>query len=225
MLDVILSFFLQSSKLVRIVIIDTGYDIHSTKFNVCPETEANFSKDFDMMDRQGHGRNISGIISTRLNFRDYCIIPIKFASGFESGDERMTNFINALKYVSTLDFDVLNLSIAGPAESTTEDRLLTNLVNRGITIVAAAGNASSDLGKSCDTFPACADDRIITVGALAHDGKRAYFSNYGSYIKTWENGEDVSADGITLSGTSQATAIHTSKIVQELIKKRKANVK
>lgn len=44
-------------------------------------------------------------------------------------------------------------------------------------------------------------------------------SNFGKPIKRWEVGETQTAYGITLSGTSQATAIATGKIVGELYKK------
>jgi len=64
------------------------------------------------------------------------------------------------------------------------------------------------------------DPRIIVVGNKNEDGTPHYASSYGSSVKYWENGVNVVAFGIKLTGSSQATAIETGKIVKLLNEKK-----
>ena len=43
--------------------------------------------------------------------------------------------------------------------------------------------------------------------------KRDSTSNFGHIVKHWEQGNDVSAGGYKMSGTSQAAAIFTRKLI------------
>ena len=83
-------------------------------------------------------------------------------------------------------------------------------------IIAAAGNehASLELAENA-YFPALYDKRIIVVGNNTKDGVRSNSSNYGEPVTRWEVGEDVEAYGIVMTGTSQATAVATGKIISE----------
>jgi subtilisin family serine protease len=79
--------------------------------------------------------------------------------------------------------------------------------------------------SKCDYFPACYDDRIVVVGNLQDnidEVKRAPSSNYGSYIKRWEIGTEVlstlpGGKFGRMTGTSQATAVATGKLVREAL--------
>jgi hypothetical protein len=51
------------------------------------------------------------------------------------------------------------------------------------------------------------------VGNVDRSGKIANNSNYGKSITRWEIGVNVKAYGLIMSGTSQATATATGKIV------------
>ncbi len=62
--------------------------------------------------------------------------------------------------------------------STTLKNALAYAYNKGVTIVAAAGNN----GSSRVSYPAAYDDYVIAVGATRYDKTLAYYSNYGSSL-------------------------------------------
>ncbi len=72
-------------------------------------------------------------------------------------------------------------------------------------------------------YPALYDDRIYVVGNLVGpDRKIASTSNYGDAVKYWEIGTNVLSRLPNMSygymtGTSQATAIKTGKLVREML--------
>ena len=80
---------------------------------------------------------------------------------------------------------VINMSIGSEGTCTTPYRQAIAQANkRGSIVVVAAGNNSFDASKSS---PGNCED-VINVGATDKNGKRSYFSNYGSRV-------DVSAPG------------------------------
>ena len=106
---------------------------------------------------------------------------------------------------------VLNLSIGGNASSSINDAIL-RLTNAGITVVAAAGNESTD---ACTRSPASAPS-AITVGATTNLDARAGFSNFGQCVDIFAPGAGITGGWIgspsatiTISGTSMA-APHTA---------------
>jgi subtilisin family serine protease/phosphodiesterase/alkaline phosphatase D-like protein len=102
---------------------------------------------------------------------------------------------------------VLNLSIGGAASTSINDAIL-RLTNAGITVVAAAGNESTD---ACTRSPASAPS-AITVGATTVLDARASFSNFGSCVDIFAPGAGITGGwigspsaSVTISGTSMAT--------------------
>jgi serine protease len=85
--------------------------------------------------------------------------------------------------------DIINLSLGGPAISTDFQQLIQEVQNKGIIIVAAAGNEDTDTL----VFPAALDG-VIAVGAVDMDKQRASYSNYGSYIDVVAPGGDHTPD-------------------------------
>ena len=80
---------------------------------------------------------------------------------------------------------VINMSIGSEGTCTTPYRQAIAQANkRGSIVVVAAGNNNFDASKSS---PGNCED-VINVGATDKNGKRSYFSNYGSRV-------DVSAPG------------------------------
>jgi oryzin len=103
-----------------------------------------------------------------------------------------------------LDKSVVSMSIGGGFYQPLNDAV-ENLINEGVPVVVAAGNANDDAGKSS---PSSAPD-AITVGASDINDVKASFSNYGTVVDVFAPGVDVysawntgPADYATLSGTS-----------------------
>ena len=81
-----------------------------------------------------------------------------------------------------------------------------------------AGNNRTNLDVTYTSYPVCYDSRVRGVGSLNKAGGMSYFSNYGTILKYWKLGEEVSAGGFTMSGTSQATPQATADIARQLSK-------
>jgi serine protease len=87
--------------------------------------------------------------------------------------------------------EVISLSLGGAgACSTSEQSAINAAVQRGTTIVVAAGNENANVSTSS---PANCKN-VIAVGAITSTGQRASFSNYG-------NGVDVAAPGYSILST------------------------
>lgn len=199
--------------MIRIVVIDTGYNTNYNTLVLCNKgVDLTYTS---MMDTIGHGNNISHIISNALIGQNYCIFPIK---AFSEGDSYFNVILKALTIAYRFKPDIINMSYGGIGFNVLEWLYIEALLDNNVKIIAAAGNEHMNLDKDCDYYPACYDDRIITVGNLRKLGYISKSSNYGNYVKKWNIGYHIEAGGIVLSGTSQATAIETGKQALEMMK-------
>jgi subtilisin family serine protease len=217
-----------SAKTLIIAVIDTGID--PSVPHLCKMGHKSFVKSSSALtDQNGHGTHIAGLIAANVGEGDYCIVAIKYYVDGATGEQNMARMIAAEKYALNIKADFINISGGGPQSNSEEKQLIQSILKRNTTMVVAAGNEKSDLDKSCDYFPACYDSRIIVVGNLEvrEDGQKGvcHSSNYGAYVKRWEVGTNVTSTlpgGRTgkMTGTSQATAVATGKLVKERLIKR-----
>lgn len=209
----------KQNQTVKIVVIDTGYNTENNTLKLCDQGID--LTGYGLNDNLGHGNNVAHIIADGLKDEDYCIYPIKL---FNDKTTSIDNFSNAMEMTNNIpNVDIVNLSYGGSYISYRERYYLRKLLDKGIKVVAAAGNYSDNLDINCNYYPACYDDRIITVGMLGINNLIHKLSNYGNYVKKWTVGENITAGGRTLSGTSQSTAVETVKQAKELINKRHSN--
>ncbi|WP_229877758.1 S8 family peptidase [Streptomyces bluensis] len=106
---------------------------------------------------------------------------------------------------------VINMSLGGGGSCTSATQSAINAaVNRGTTVVVAAGNSNAN---AANYSPAsCAN--VISVAALGRSGSKAYYSNYGSVVDIAAPGGETrttTADGIlsTLNTGTQGPASET----------------
>lgn len=216
-----------AGRTLIVAVIDTGLGINSLseKAKLCKYGHKDFTKskvfvklkktvDPIPVDDNSHGTNIAGIIQKYAGDADYCIVIIKYYSKSGSGEDNIENTINAIEYATDIRADFINYSSGGHYYSRLEDIAIKRFLNQGGTFVAAAGNDHCDIDKK-PYYPAMNDRRIVSVGALDEVGNIASYSNFGKSVKRWELGNQVNGFGIIMSGTSQATAITTGKLVRE----------
>lgn len=200
---------LAEARQIRVGVIDSGYPMRQKK-HLCPLGHRDFTGR-GMRDMERHGTNIVNLIrDTAGDKADYCIVVMKFFHLEDTVNTEKT-MIAALQYAKTLNLDVLNISAGGTFENAAENKALKEVLDSGTVIFASAGNDSYNLDKRCDAYPACGDPRILIVGC-----SNCSFSNKGKVISVWEEGFDVLAGGVRMSGTSQATAAATGKFVRFL---------
>lgn len=178
-------------------------------------------------DTDGHGTHVAGIIAAQIN--DYGIaginpniriMPVK-VMGSTNSDTAIPSseaFALGIKYAADNGADVINMSLGWPKSLETENlrRAVFGALQKGVIIVAAAGNNSS----SEPLFP-CAYEGVICVAASTLDGSFAGFSNYGGHVDVVAPGEGILSLHPTLfepdlfpvtgfevrNGTSQASPI------------------
>lgn len=205
---------ISQAKTIKVAVIDTGLNFKNTKVKICDSGHADFSGE-GFKDILGHGTNVSNIINDIAKNTNYCQIIIKYYTSKNTSIENGDQFFETLRYTIALKPDIIHLSVAGNYYNSKEIKLLKEALNEGIKIVAAIGNDGKDLNKKCNVYPACSDKRIIKVGNLIKKGMRNNTSNY-TRDTVWEIGTDVEGGGITMTGTSQAAARHTGKLIKEI---------
>ncbi|MCW2715346.1 MAG: peptidase and in kexin sedolisin, partial [Frankiales bacterium] len=195
-------------------------------------------------DDNGHGTHVAGTIGSPINGVGIAgvapgVTLVNLRSGQDSGYFFLQATLDALTYAGNTGIDVVNMSFyidpwlyncrSNPADSPEEQqeqrtiidatqRALNYAHKRGVTLVAAAGNGHTDLGKpvfddtspdfpadsardraidnTCLTMPTEAKN-VIGVTSVGPSGRKAFYSDYGI------EQADVSAPG----GDSRDTAI------------------
>lgn len=211
----------------KIAVIDTGFDF-SGKWSIQPKICATGHKDFTgygIQDAHGHGTHIAGLIAKYAGDADYCLVIIKFFHNSLVKTDTVKASIDAINHAIDQNVDVLNLSMGGASFIAEEYNAVKRALDAHILIVAAAGNEGSDLSKQT-YYPALYDDRIVVVGAVDSNAERVPSSNYGSGVDVVEQGQAILStvphnSYSRMTGTSQATAIHTGKTVKQLDKIKK----
>lgn len=213
---------------IVIAVIDTGFGITGKDHivNLCKyghkdfSTMQTFSDKFKVedqvpVDNHGHGTHIAGLIDAyaKKSGTNYCIVILKYYDPHTVfPNDNMKSSIRAINYATNIKADFINYSGGGPSKDKDEQAAVKRFLDRGGKFVAAAGNEGADLIEH-PYYPAMDDPRIVTVGSLTEKRLRSKTSNHGDPVKRWEIGENVKVFDMTMTGTSQATAIITGKMV------------
>jgi subtilisin family serine protease len=219
------------SKVITVAVIDTGLNLKngSIKNHLCQYGHRDFShknefhKDMGTIDpvpvdNHGHGSNIEGLIEQFAgNSNNYCLVIIKYYDLKENAFDDFAT-ANAIVYATQIGADYINYSSTGQIYMPVEKAMTVNYLNKGGIFVTSAGNRNLDINKD-PFYPAMNDSRVIVVGNLdVFEGigphNKARLSNYGESVDVWEMGTKVIGNEILMSGTSQAAAIHTGKILK-----------
>lgn len=212
-LFLILFMFSMSSygKTIKVAVLDTGFKVKKAKYiKLCGSGHKDFTGQ-GLEDVHGHGTNITGLVSQGNKDIDYCVVIVKIFGWLAP----LETSIKALNYVRTLDVDIVNLSYGGKVFSYREQQAVLKLLDKGVMVVAAAGNEGDNLDRKCNYFPACYDKRIHNIGNIG------YKTNYGKkHIDIIIDGNNKTSLGLTMSGTSQSAAIYTQRMIRKLRKKK-----
>ena len=214
---------LSYGKTLKVMVLDTGVD-SSNPFLVKYIPNKYLNND-NSTDEHGHGSHIMGILSLKA-CSNVQLIPCKafdyrIINTFGNGKDRTIDCLNlALEY----KVDIINYSGGGNERGSFEFNLLNKLDKLGVKIITAAGNNGKNLDiKENYYYPASYRlKNLIIVGNIDKNHIINSNSNYGKNV-IYEIGMDVrSFDNkgnlVYMSGTSQATAVHTSKLIEEFCK-------
>ncbi len=192
---------------VVVAVIDTGVannapDLLGTSFT----DGYDFANgDTDPYDDEGHGTHVAGTIAQATNngegvagvAYDATIMPIKVLDS--SGSGSYYDIADGIRYAADEGADVINMSLGGSRGATVLEDAIIYAYNKGVTIVASAGNS----GRQGIGYPAAYDDYVIAVGATGssepddgsiNDIDRAYYSSYGNQLDIMAPGGDYYDD-------------------------------
>ncbi|WP_448572303.1 S8 family peptidase [Trichothermofontia sp.] len=137
----------------------------------------------DATDDNGHGTHVAGTIAQSTN-NDYGVagiayqaklMPLKVLSA--SGAGEVADIADAIRFAADHDADVINLSLGGGGESHVLRDAINYAHDKGVVIVAAAGNANQNAATYPARYP-----HVIGVAALGPAGDKAPYSNFGAGI-------------------------------------------
>lgn len=153
-------------------------------------------------DDNSHGTHVTGTIAQSTNNGlgaagiafNASIMPVKVLDS--SGSGTAANLADGLYYAADHGAKVINMSMGWPVYSfgpydpgLVVHDAITYAYNKGVTLVAAAGN--DNLGYVA--YPA-AYPEVIAVGATQYDDNRAPYSNYGDALAVVAPGGNLSVD-------------------------------
>lgn len=197
---------------VHAFIIDTGIRATHSDFNGRVNVGAGYTAITDgngTDDCNGHGTHVAGTVggATWGVAKGVALIPVRVLNC--SGSGSWSGVIAGIDFAanSPLRPAVANMSLGGSASSAV-DAAVAGAVNKGVTMVVAAGNSNAD---ACSDSPARAPS-AITVGATTSGDARASYSNYGTCLDIFAPGSGITSawntsDSATntISGTSMAS--------------------
>lgn len=191
-----------------VAVVDTGIDIDHPFFSGRLSMNAAYNyvdATKDVEDDQGHGTHVSGIVvdcTPELNIK---ILPIKCMDS--DGYGTYTNIANSIRRAADAGAKVINYSAAG-GHSEYKDEAINYAIEKGATVVVAAGNGKKEVVGE-NVCPSHLEDCIV-VASIDNTEKVASTSNYGTTVDLVAPGVDIKSaylDGTYafLSGTSMAT--------------------
>lgn len=146
-------------------------------------------------DDNGHGTHVAGTIAQTTNnglgvagiAYGAKVMPVKVLDNTGSGTYEWV--ANGIEWAADHGARVINLSLGGPSPSSVLESAVNYAYERGVTVVAAAGNS----GGPGLIYPA-AYENAIAVGAVRYDETRSYYSSYGTGLDVVAPGGDIYAD-------------------------------
>ncbi|MGW1170347.1 type VII secretion-associated serine protease mycosin [Streptomyces sp. NPDC002550] len=200
-------------KGVKVAVIDTGVDTANPQLtpavdaslgaNLLPPKDSkgkpvDGAKSKPTTDTVGHGTRVAGIIAARpmkgTGFvglaPEATIIPIK--QNDAEGHGTSSTLAKAIKHAIDVKAQVINISQDTTNAVAPGDELLNAIneaLNRGIVVVASAGNDGLD-GNTKRTYPASYDG-VLAVAASDRNNERAAFSQSGSWVGVAAPGVDM----------------------------------
>ena len=196
---------LRAAAGVKIAVIDTGADVTAPDLAAkSPETYNIFNGGTDVRDFHGHGTFVASIAGGSVSNAegiagfggDAQLLLIQ--SGRADGTFTDVDEADAIVYAVNHGAKVINLSIGGTETSAVERNALEYAGDHGVFVVAAAGNEFEE-GNPVE-YPAALLQPVgskgrggigLAVAATTKSGRRASFSNTGSWISISAPGENV----------------------------------
>jgi subtilisin family serine protease len=206
--DLVPAWVQQAARSITIAVIDTGADVLAPSLAAKGPVTWNVANDVSTVhDGVGHGTFVASLAagaisdsSGMLGFGGEARLMIVQANrggiGFTDIDES-----NAITWAVDHGANIINLSLGGAQTSLVERNAIDYATQRGVLLVAAAGN-SAEQGNPTVYPAALLGTSGLVVGASNAGGGRAAFSSTAPYVDVLAPGVDVL--GALASGVSSS---------------------
>ncbi|OGG17228.1 hypothetical protein A3D78_07090 [Candidatus Gottesmanbacteria bacterium RIFCSPHIGHO2_02_FULL_39_14] len=184
------------SSQVLISIVDTGIDQNHPDLigKIAKNKNCTSSKTID--DKYAHGTHVAGISSAITNNgvgvagTSYNVRLLNAKGLGDNGSGYYSWIANCIIWSADNGASVINLSLGGSSSSQTLADSVNYAWNKGVVVVAAAGNS----GSSSPSYPAYYANSVA-VAATDENDQKAGWSNYGSWV-------DLAAPGVSIYSTA-----------------------
>jgi len=178
---------------VKVAILDTGIDQDHEDLSVKVVSQKNFTDSPTIDDLYGHGTHVGGIVAAITNNNtgvaggcpNCQLMNGKVLN--DKGSGAYSWVANGITWATDNGAKVINMSLGGSAKSSTLERAVNYAWNKGVVVVAAAGNSANP----SKTYPA-AYTNSIAVAATNNKDQKASFSSYGAkWVDVAAPGENI----------------------------------
>jgi len=183
------------SASVVVAILDTGVDLSHPDLQGKVIASVNFSDSSTASDLNGHGTHVAGIVGAATNNSqgmaglgyNTSVMNVKVLG--DNGTGGYSWIAQGVVWAADHGAKVINLSLGAQFGSSTLEDAINYAWNKGVVVVAAAGNNAS----SVPFYPA-AYPNVIAVSSTDINDHLASSSNYGDWV-------DVAAPGTNIYST------------------------
>lgn len=218
-----------SGKGIKIAILDSGVDTSHPDLKVNGGTcvlnllyDSNLCKN-SYNDGNGHGTHVAGIIAAKDN--DIGIVGVAPNAEIYAikaldaeGNGTTTTVMAGLKWAIENNMDIINMSLTTTKEDLGIKALIDKAYEKGILIVAAAGNSGNNAGNTDTVQYPAKFSNVIAVSAVNRNNVRIPTSSTGNTVELAAPGFEIystyptnlaSSGYAYLTGTSMAAPFVT----------------
>ncbi len=205
---------------VGIGIIDTGINYHhpDLKDNV-REGVSTLDGVESFLDDYGHGTHVAGIIGASSKYGKTGINPyvdIYAVKAFnKKGSGTMSDIIEGLDWLMNKPVNIINMSFSTSETNSTLERAMQAAYERGVLIVAAAGNDGGRVNYPA-RFPS-----VLAVSATDENDKLGEFSSSGPEVNFCAPGVDINStwlgSGYAIKSGTSFAAPHITGAAADLL--------
>lgn len=218
-----------ADKKIRVAVVDTGFSDKSIPDGSIAGGKNYIVESMGTDDTYGHGTAVASIILE--NVPDAELVAL-VSSVYDHGKltqvyaDTFARII--MDAVDVYECDVINVSAGFAADVETVRQAVDYAKEKGVVVVAAAGNDYQD-NPDAKYYPA-AYESVIAVGSM-NENKTSIsdFSQRGEWVDIYECGENITVKTLSgneriVSGTSYSAAIVTAKVCKILEENSNAGV-
>ncbi|MFS0656431.1 S8 family peptidase [Bacillus sp. 179-C3.3 HS] len=183
---------------VKIAVLDSGIDAKHEDLHVTGGVSFVPTESDPLVDPHEHGTHVAGTIAALDNkvgvvgvAPKASIYSVKVAD--QNGDGYYSWIVQGIQWAIENDMDVINISMGGANESEALKEAVDAAYEKGILIVASAGNAGSYGSLNTIDYPAKYSS-VMAVASVDQRNQRAFDSSVGEEV-------EVSAPGVATLST------------------------